>query len=120
MIWVDSVACVLMGAGSLGLGVSELVGAPAAGVALSFGAELTLGVFGLPSPGAAFGLGGPNAFTAANPKISRSLRPRPRIAFARVHECGQTQSVREALTAYLDGASVRLPGAMWLVSSEPA
>jgi hypothetical protein len=29
-------------------------------------------------------------------------------------------SVREALTAYLDGASVRLPGAMWLVSSAPA
>ncbi len=29
-------------------------------------------------------------------------------------------SVREALTAHLDGASVRLPGAMWLVSSAPA
>jgi hypothetical protein len=26
MIWVDWVACVLMGAGLLGLGVSELVG----------------------------------------------------------------------------------------------
>jgi hypothetical protein len=44
MIWVDSVACVLMGAGLLGLGASELVGAPAAAVALSFGAELTVGV----------------------------------------------------------------------------
>lgn len=29
-------------------------------------------------------------------------------------------SVREALAAHLDGASVRLPGAMWLVSSAPA
>ena len=29
-------------------------------------------------------------------------------------------SIREALTAHLDGASVRLPGAMWLVSSAPA
>jgi SAM-dependent methyltransferase len=29
-------------------------------------------------------------------------------------------SVREALTAHLYGASVRLPGAMWLVSSAPA
>jgi SAM-dependent methyltransferase len=29
-------------------------------------------------------------------------------------------SLREALAAYLDGASVRLPGAMWLVSSAPA
>jgi len=31
-----------------------------------------------------------------------------------------TASIREALTAHLDGASVRLPGAMWLVSSAPA
>jgi SAM-dependent methyltransferase len=29
-------------------------------------------------------------------------------------------SVREVLAAHLDGASVRLPGAMWLVSSAPA
>ena len=29
-------------------------------------------------------------------------------------------SIREALTVHLDGASVRLPGAMWLVSSAPA
>ena len=29
-------------------------------------------------------------------------------------------SIREALTEYLDGASVRLPGAIWLVSSAPA
>ena len=29
-------------------------------------------------------------------------------------------SVREAFAAHLDGASVRLPGAMWLVSSTPA
>jgi hypothetical protein len=29
-------------------------------------------------------------------------------------------SVREALAPHLDGASVRLPGAMWLVSSAPA
>ena len=29
-------------------------------------------------------------------------------------------SVREALAAHLDGARVRLPGAMWLVSSAPA
>jgi hypothetical protein len=29
-------------------------------------------------------------------------------------------SVREVLTAHLDGASGRLPGAMWLVSSAPA
>jgi hypothetical protein len=29
-------------------------------------------------------------------------------------------SLREALAAHLDGARVRLPGAMWLVGSEPA
>ena len=29
-------------------------------------------------------------------------------------------SIREAFTTHLDGASVRLPGAMWLVSSTPA
>src|SRR5258705_12192718 len=29
-------------------------------------------------------------------------------------------SIREAFKAHLDGASVRLPGAMWLVSSAPA
>ena len=29
-------------------------------------------------------------------------------------------AIREALTAHLDGASVRLPSAMWLVSSAPA
>ncbi len=29
-------------------------------------------------------------------------------------------SIREALAAHVDGASVRLPGAMWLVSSAPA
>jgi hypothetical protein len=29
-------------------------------------------------------------------------------------------SLREALTAHVDGASVRLPGAMWLISSEAA
>jgi SAM-dependent methyltransferase len=31
-----------------------------------------------------------------------------------------TASIREALAAHLDGTSVRLPGAMWLVSSAPA
>ena len=31
-----------------------------------------------------------------------------------------TASVREALAAHLNGARVRLPGAMWLVSSAPA
>ena len=64
MICVDWVACVLMGAVFLGLGASELVGAPAAAVALSFGAGLAVGVFGLPSPAAALGLGGPNAALA--------------------------------------------------------
>ena len=29
-------------------------------------------------------------------------------------------SLREALAAHVDGASVRLPGAMWLISSAPA
>jgi hypothetical protein len=29
-------------------------------------------------------------------------------------------SLREALAPHVDGASVRLPGAMWLVSSAPA
>jgi hypothetical protein len=28
-------------------------------------------------------------------------------------------SLREALSAHVDGAAVRLPGAMWLVASEP-
>jgi len=31
-----------------------------------------------------------------------------------------TESIREALAPYADGASVRLPGAMWLISSTPA
>ena len=31
-----------------------------------------------------------------------------------------TASIREALAAHVDGESVRLPGAMWLVSSAPA
>jgi hypothetical protein len=31
-----------------------------------------------------------------------------------------TTSVREALAPYADGASVRLPGAMWLISCAPA
>ena len=50
MICVDWVACVVLGAGFLGLGASELVGAQAAAVAISFGAGLAVGVFGLPSP----------------------------------------------------------------------
>ena len=29
-------------------------------------------------------------------------------------------SLRDALAAYADGASVRLPGAIWLISSAPA
>lgn len=29
-------------------------------------------------------------------------------------------SIREALSEYLDGTTVRLPGAIWLVSSEPS
>jgi hypothetical protein len=29
-------------------------------------------------------------------------------------------SLRKALAPYADGASVRLPGAMWLISSAPA
>ena len=29
-------------------------------------------------------------------------------------------SLREALAPYADGTSVRLPGAMWLISSAPA
>ena len=68
MICVDWVACVVLGAGFLGLGASELVGAQAAAVAISFGAGLTVGVFGLPSPAAALGFGGPNAaFGLASP-----------------------------------------------------
>jgi hypothetical protein len=31
-----------------------------------------------------------------------------------------TASIREALTAYVDGSSARLRGAIWLVSSAPA
>src|SRR5262249_30037645 len=33
---------------------------------------------------------------------------------------GAVASIREALAPYADGASVRLPGAMWLICSEPA
>jgi hypothetical protein len=74
MICVDWVACVLMGAVFLGLGAS---GAPAAAVAISFGAGLAVGVFGLPSPAAALGLGGPNAaFGLASPAaVSVVLAP---------------------------------------------
>ena len=31
-----------------------------------------------------------------------------------------TESIREALEVHVDGAAVRLPAAMWLVSSAPA
>ena len=66
--------------------------------------------------------------------VSRHLPPRPKpipnapgmFAFTdpqRVSEVlvsTATTSLREALAAHLNGASVLLPGAMWLVSSEPA
>jgi len=65
--------------------------------------------------------------------VSRHLPPRPKpnpqapgmFAFAdpqRVSEVltAAIASIREALAAHVDGASVRLPGAMWLVSSAPA
>jgi hypothetical protein len=47
--------------------------------------------------------------------ISSALRGQPAEAIA-----AAIVSIREALAAHLDGASVRLPGAMWLVSSAPA
>lgn len=47
--------------------------------------------------------------------VSSALRGQPAAAVA-----AAILSIREALAAHLDGASVRLPGAMWLVSSAPA
>jgi SAM-dependent methyltransferase len=47
--------------------------------------------------------------------VSSALRGQPAEAVA-----AAIVSIREALAAHLDGASVRLPGAMWLVSSTPA
>jgi len=47
--------------------------------------------------------------------VSSALRGQPAGAVA-----AAIGSIREALAAHLDGASVRLPGAMWLVSSAPA
>ena len=65
--------------------------------------------------------------------VSRHLPPRPKpnpqargmFAFADPQRVAQIltaviASIREALAAHVDGASVRLPGAMWLVSSAPA
>jgi SAM-dependent methyltransferase len=47
--------------------------------------------------------------------VSSALRGQPADAVA-----AAILSMREALAAHLDGARVRLPGAMWLVSSAPA
>jgi hypothetical protein len=47
--------------------------------------------------------------------INSWLRDQPAEVFS-----AAIKSLREALTAHLDGASVRLPGAMWLVRSAPA
>ena len=47
--------------------------------------------------------------------VSSALRDQPADAAA-----AAIVSVREALSAHLDGASVRLPAAMWLVSSAAA
>ena len=47
--------------------------------------------------------------------VNSALRDQPAEALA-----AAIASIRAALTAHLDGASVRLPGAMWLVSSAPA
>jgi SAM-dependent methyltransferase len=47
--------------------------------------------------------------------VNSALRGQPAEAVA-----AAIVSIREALAAQLDGASVRLPGAMWLVSSAPA
>jgi hypothetical protein len=47
--------------------------------------------------------------------VNSALRGQPAEAVA-----AAIVSIREALAAHLDGASVRLPGSMWLVSSAPA
>jgi hypothetical protein len=47
--------------------------------------------------------------------ISGALRNQPSDAVN-----AALNAMRKALGAHLDGASVRLPGAMWLVSSTPA
>jgi SAM-dependent methyltransferase len=47
--------------------------------------------------------------------VGSALRDQPAEAVA-----AAIVSIREALAAHLDGASVRLPAAMWLVSSAPA
>jgi hypothetical protein len=59
-ICIGRAACVVLGAGFLGVGASELVVAPAAAGAPSFGADLAA-VLGLPSPEAGFGFGFPDA-----------------------------------------------------------
>jgi hypothetical protein len=56
VVCIGWAACVVLGAGFLGFGASELVVAPAAAGAPSFGADLAA-VFGLPSPEAGFGFG---------------------------------------------------------------
>lgn len=47
--------------------------------------------------------------------VNSALRGQPAEAVA-----DAIMSIRQALVAHLDGASVRLPSAMWLVSSAPA
>lgn len=47
--------------------------------------------------------------------VNSWLRPQPEDVRA-----ASVRSIREALTPHVDGASVRLPGAMWLVSSAPS
>jgi hypothetical protein len=46
--------------------------------------------------------------------VNSALRGQPAEAVA-----AAIVSIRKTLAAHLEGASVRLPGAMWLVSSAP-
>jgi hypothetical protein len=58
--------------------------------------------------------------------VGRSLAKNPWIEAADARDqaaevvAAAVASVREVLTPYVDGASVRLPGAAWLVSTAPA
>jgi hypothetical protein len=83
MIWVDSVACVLMGAGLLG---RQRPPWP------YLRCRIDSGGLWPAVPGCRLRLGGTRVHRQPT---RRSLRPRSRIAFARVHECGQMQLVRD-------------------------
>ena len=52
--------------------------------------------------------------------VGRSAQWLTRFATSFIHQNVADETTTVSLAVHVDGASVRLPGAMWLVSSAPA